>query len=89
MSTETELQNKFTELHKEIFYLRAHNTRLREEAFDSGVEMETLREALVLIRDVVHTPTKATTHKTAERHFMADFDQIRRIIESALKGDSK
>src|SRR5882757_4724788 len=40
-------------------------------------------DALDRICDVVHTPTKATNHRAAERHFMADFDAIRQIIKDA------
>ena len=43
-------------------------------------DLATARRALQLIRDIVHTPTKATSHKSAERHFMADFDAIRNLI---------
>ena len=44
---------------------------------------ETETDALDRIWDIVHTPTKATNHRSAERHFMADFDAIRQIIKEA------
>lgn len=36
--------------------------------------------ALHKIWQIVHTPSKATSHRTAQDHFMADFDAIRKII---------
>lgn len=43
--------------------------------------------ALRLIWDIVHTPTKATSHKSAERHFGADFDAIRKLIAPFVNGE--
>lgn len=36
--------------------------------------------ALDAIWKIVHTPTKLTRHRTADDHFQADFDSIRKII---------
>jgi len=49
----------------------------------SGPKTATLDRdaALQRIWDIVHTPTNATNHRSAERHFMADFDAIRQIIK--------
>src|SRR5882724_8975462 len=56
--------------------LREAVEALRTPALPSGQA-----EALERIWDIVHTPTKATIHRSAERHFMADFDAIRKIIK--------
>ena len=40
-----------------------------------------LAMALTKIWHIVHTPTKKTSHRTAQDHFQADFDAIRKIIE--------
>lgn len=39
-----------------------------------------LMAALREIHEIVHTPTKATKHKSANDHFQADFDAIRRVV---------
>lgn len=36
--------------------------------------------ALHTIWNIVRTPTKNTSHRKADDHFMADFDAIRKII---------
>lgn len=46
----------------------------------------TEHDALQRIWDIVHTPTKSTSHRSADRHFMADFDAIRQIIKDARAG---
>ncbi len=38
--------------------------------------------ALENIWTIVHTPTSKTKHRSADAHFMADFDAIREIIRS-------
>jgi hypothetical protein len=37
-------------------------------------------KALNAIWKIVHTPTKDTRHRSADDHFQADFDSIRKII---------
>lgn len=59
---------------------------LRAESAEFKVQR--LETALKLIKDIVHTPTNETAHRTAERHFMADFDQIRNIIKAVPMGGS-
>jgi hypothetical protein len=49
-------------------------------------EVEARDQALQRIRDIVYTPTKATNHKSAERHFMADFDAIRALVAPFVGG---
>lgn len=41
-------------------------------------------DTLKKIREIVYTPTKDTPYRTAERHFQADFDAIRKLIDEAL-----
>ena len=42
----------------------------------------TYHEALEAIWKIVHTRTRDTKHRTAQDHFMADFDNIRRVIQA-------
>lgn len=37
-------------------------------------------DALTAIWKIVHTPTKDTRHRSADDHFQADFDSVRKII---------
>jgi hypothetical protein len=59
--------------------------RLRAQAATPPVALSSPAavDALQRIWDIVHTPTKSTSHRSAERHFMADFDAIRQIIKEA------
>lgn len=56
--------------------------------FDLAGEMAArnmkLDMALNEIWNIVHTPTRDTKYRTAEQHFQADFDAIRKIISTAL-----
>jgi len=36
------------------------------------------------IGKIVHTPTKATRHRTPQDHYQADFDAIRKIVAVGL-----
>jgi hypothetical protein len=36
------------------------------------------------IGDIVRTPTKATAYRTANDHYQADFDMIRKIVAIGL-----
>ncbi len=54
---------------------------------DESLRLESIGrywKALDDIWKIVHTPTKKTNHRSAEDHFQADFDAIRRIIANAL-----
>lgn len=46
---------------------------------------EQMKEALMKIRAIVHTPTSKTAYKTAQDHYQADFDAIRKLCDEALK----
>lgn len=43
----------------------------------------TKHEALLQIWKIVHTPTKDTRHRSADDHYQADFDAIRKIIKAS------
>lgn len=43
----------------------------------------TKHEALRAIWKIVHTPTKKTRHHSAQDHYQADFDAIRKIIRAS------
>ena len=42
-------------------------------------------KALEDIRKIVHTPTSKTSYRTAQDHYAADFDDIRKIIDAAQR----
>lgn len=48
-------------------------------------DLKRLENALILIGDIVRTPTKATAYKSAQDHFQGDFDAIRKIVSAALR----
>lgn len=51
---------------------------IQEEAAN---ELERLESALEQIHKIVYTPTSKTKHRTAQDHYQADFDAIRKICE--------
>jgi hypothetical protein len=42
------------------------------------------KRALEEIWALVHVPTKHTAHRKADEHYAADFDAIRKIIDTAV-----
>lgn len=44
---------------------------------------DALVKALADIWKIVHTPSKATSHRSAQDHFIADFDNIRKVIKQS------
>lgn len=48
------------------------------------IDREYYQGLLREIGEIVRTPTKATRHKTAQDHFQADFDAIRKIVAVGL-----
>lgn len=49
------------------------------------VTFHDLLDALSEIEKIVHRPTSKTSHRSADDHYQADFDAIRRICADTLK----
>jgi hypothetical protein len=48
------------------------------------IDLEYYEGLLREIGEIVRTPTKATRHRTAQDHYQADFDAIRKIVAIGL-----
>jgi hypothetical protein len=48
------------------------------------IDLEYYEGLLREIGEIVRTPTKATRHRTAQDHYQADFDAIRKIVATGL-----
>lgn len=48
------------------------------------IDLEYYEGLLREIGEIVRVPTKATRHRTAQDHFQADFDAIRKIVAVGL-----
>jgi len=46
----------------------------------------TAEEAIRVINRIVRTPTKSTPYKSAQAHFHADFEAIRKLCAAFVKG---
>lgn len=54
----------------------------------AATAIERLEAAIQEIARIVHVPTKNTAHRTADRHYQADFDAIRKITSVVTRPQS-